>query len=244
MLNSLFILRVLFVCLFFVAPTGTITMMLPGRGRRRAFAHYCARLAFRLAGTPITVAGVANLPKKCVVVSNHASNLDGAVLLAALPPRFTFVIKRAILSCRICALFLHRIGAEFVSRFKPATAAVEARRLIRIAQNGDSLGLFPENPRDAKSGLRKFRLGAFAIAGHAGVPVVPVIIQGTGEILPCPSLRPRRRPISVRVGEPIWPDGATPADARALADRAWEYMANCVGLESSATVGTNVKERS
>jgi 1-acyl-sn-glycerol-3-phosphate acyltransferase len=244
MRNWLFIPRVFFVCLVFVVPTGTMTMMLPGRGRRRAFAHHCARLAFRLAGTPVTVTGVANLPKKCIIVSNHASNLDGAVLLAALPPRFTFVIKRAVLSCWICGLFLHRIGAEFVSRFKPSTAAVEARKLIRIAQSGDSLGLFPENPREARSKLRKFRLGAFVIAGHAGVPIVPVIIQGTDEILPWPSLRPRRRPIDVRVGKPIWPDGATQADARALADRAWEYMANCVGLECSDPVGTIVKERS
>lgn len=94
------------------------TLILPGVYRRRAAARACARVFLWVAGMPLTVRGMERLaPGQCVVVANHASYLDGLVFTAALPARFSFVIKREMSAVPLAGLFLRRIGSEFVERF-------------------------------------------------------------------------------------------------------------------------------
>ena len=72
-----------------------VTAVLPGLGRRRAVARVAARAFLWLAGMPLEMKFAERLPAgQCVLVSNHASYLDGVVFTAALPPRFGYVIKR------------------------------------------------------------------------------------------------------------------------------------------------------
>ena len=75
-----------------------------------------ARLALRLAGMRLRVGGLEALPLPSVVVANHVSYLDGVVLHALLPVRFSFVIKREMSSVPLAGLLLRRLGAEFVER--------------------------------------------------------------------------------------------------------------------------------
>src|SRR3954467_3400366 len=72
-----------------------ILVMLPiGLPARRHVAHLTARLFFVLCGVPVVLHHPERLPAHaCVVVANHASYLDGVVMKAALPARFSFVIK-------------------------------------------------------------------------------------------------------------------------------------------------------
>ena len=70
-------------------------LVLPGGRRRAVLPRADARAFSSLAGMPLTVRCPERLPAgQCVVVSNHASYLDGVVFTAALPPQFAFVIKR------------------------------------------------------------------------------------------------------------------------------------------------------
>src|SRR4051794_13085182 len=72
-----------------------ILVMLPiGLAARRHVAHFTARLFFVLCGVTVVLHNRERLPAgACVVVANHASYLDGVVMKAALPARFSFVIK-------------------------------------------------------------------------------------------------------------------------------------------------------
>jgi 1-acyl-sn-glycerol-3-phosphate acyltransferase len=74
-----------------------------------------------LTGTPFTVSGLEQVPrgKPCVLVVNHASYLDGLVLMAVLPGPFGFVAKRELLERFILRVYLQRLGTEFVERFPP-----------------------------------------------------------------------------------------------------------------------------
>jgi len=156
------------------------TLMLPGVHRRRAAARTAARTFLWVAGMPLTVKSLERLPQgQCVVVSNHASYIDGVVFTAALPPRFGFVIKREMNSVPLAGLLLRRLGSEFVERFNRQRGASDARRVLRNAASGTSLVFFPEGTFTRTPGLLKFHSGAFLTAVRAGCPVVPATVKGT-----------------------------------------------------------------
>lgn len=194
--------------LFLVLGTSAlILVLLPfGIGARRHVAHLAARLFFALAGLRLRFIDEQNLPAgPCVVVANHASYLDGVVLKAALPARFSFVIKKEITRVPVAGLLLRRIGSEFVDRFNRHAGGMDARRLIKAADAGQALAFFPEGTFLAQPGLGKFHTGAFAIAARAALPIVPVALRGTRHILPSGRFLPRPGRVDVHVLPPLGP---------------------------------------
>jgi 1-acyl-sn-glycerol-3-phosphate acyltransferase len=196
------------------------TLVLPGVYRRRAAARAVARAFLWLAGMPLRVRGLDRLAAgQCIVVSNHASYLDGLVFTAALPARFSFVIKREMSAVPLVGLFLRRIGAEFVERFDRHRGAADARRVLRNAASGHSLVFFPEGTFTRAPGLLKFHTGAFATATRAACPVIPAVVRGTRAALPPSGGLPRPGRIEIDILPPIEPQPGEPASA-ALRDRA------------------------
>jgi 1-acyl-sn-glycerol-3-phosphate acyltransferase len=199
-----------------------LLLLVPGIQRRRAVARAMSRTFFFLAGMRLTVAGAEHLPEgQCVVVSNHASYLDGVVFTAALPARFAFVIKREMSGVPLAGLLLRRLGSHFVERFNRNRGAADARRVLRDAINGNSLAFFPEGTFTRTPGLLKFHTGAFTTAIRAGCPIVPATVRGTRVALSPNGGLPRPGRIEVRILAPITPEAAAAEDgALELRDRA------------------------
>jgi len=176
-------------------------VLLPlGINTRRHMAHLAAQAFFWLVGMPVRVLDAGHLPAgPCVVVANHASYLDGVVLKAALPARFSFVIKKEVSRVPLAGSVLRRIGSEFVDRFNRHAGGMDARRLFKAAETGQALAFFPEGTFLAQPGLGKFHTGAFAIAARAELPIVPIAIRGTRRILPSGRFLPRWGRIYVQV---------------------------------------------
>lgn len=197
-------IRTALVVTFTALPAIVIVVALPRERLRRHFARWAAYWTLRFAGIRITVQGLQHFPSDaCVVVANHASYLDGVVLMAALPPRFTFLIKAEVNRLPLVGLLLRRLGMEFVSRASQSAASSSATRLIRAARRGKAIGVFPEGTFLREPGLRAFHLGAFAAASYARLPVVPTIIHGTRSILPAHSWLIRPKPVCVQLTGPI-----------------------------------------
>ena len=185
-----------------MALSAVALVLIPGLtlNARRTIAHKVARGFFYVAGIPMHLTGVQQLPDgPCVVVANHASYVDGIVLKALLPARFCFVIKKEVVKVPLVGLLLKRIGSEFVDRFNRNAGAVDARRLMKAADSGQAPAFFPEGTFTGQPGLGKFHAGAFAIAARAGLPVVPLAIVGTRNVLPSGSVLPRPGRIEVRL---------------------------------------------
>lgn len=199
--------------------------------------HLGACLLARLIGVSIEVHGREVLMRQvaCVVAANHASYVDGLVMVAASPRPFAFVAKRELSAHPIAGPFLRGLGAVFVERFDLQESVAAARDLGERACAGASLFFFPEGTFVRRAGLREFRLGAFVAAAESGLAVVPVALRGTRELLPDESWMPRRATVVVRIGQPVAPDGKGWAGAVMLRDavRA-EILANCG--ESDITV--------
>ena len=179
-------------------------LLMPTLNLRRGTARIAARSFFFLAGMPVIRVGRRNLPAgQCIVVANHASYLDGVVMTAALPARFSFVVKREMNTVPLAGLLLRRIGTEFVDRFNRHKGGTDARRVLRTAASGHSLVFFPEGTFTPEVGLGKFHTGAFAIAARANCPVVPTVIRGTRRNMPATRVFPRPGAIDVRFGPGI-----------------------------------------
>jgi 1-acyl-sn-glycerol-3-phosphate acyltransferase len=186
--------------------TWLLTLLMPHPAAAWALGGIASRMLFRLTGTPFTVRGLEHLPDTpCVLVSNHASYLDGVILVAALPRPFVFVAKRELQDQFIARHFLQRLGALFVERSDLQRSVADAGRLAEAVQLGRSLAVFPEGTFSARPGLLPFHLGAFLAAARAGVPVVPVAIRGNRELLPDGRWWPRRGSLQVDVCAPTPP---------------------------------------
>lgn len=197
------------------------TLIVPGLDRRRRWVTACARAPFPLAGIRVAVNGLDNIPVGgSVVVANHASYLDGVLLQAYLPPRFSYVIKGEMKNAPVIGFLLRRIGSKFVERFDASGSARDARNLLKAAHEGESLAFFPEGTFVAEPGLGRFRRGAFAAAISAGVPLVPVAITGSRHVFRAETMLPRHGHLRIDILEAVQPTDPAYADHRALAESA------------------------
>lgn len=184
----------------------------PTAAIRRETARFGVRLLLGSIGVPLRVRGTEHLPlTPSLVISNHASYLDGLVLTAALPRRYTFLVQDGAADWPLAGLTLKRLGAEFVDRGNARSAAALTRMLIRRLGEGESFVIFPEGTFKAAPGLLPFKNGAFMIAARANVPVVPTGIRGTRRLYGGGRKLPLWSCVEVELQAPLRPDGTVHA---------------------------------
>lgn len=203
-----------------VIPALLFLVVIPGRLPRRRVTRWFARLFFRSIGSPIQVEDGAALPEgPCVVVANHSSYLDGIILTAALPARFTFVIKQEMARFPFAGYLLRRIGSEFVNREDSGQRRQVTRRLFKAAESGDALAFFAEGTFDRRPGLRRFQPGAFRTAWRGRLPIAPVVIVGARAKLPAQVWLPAPGALSIFIGSAIEADDHDSARSLMMASR-------------------------
>jgi 1-acyl-sn-glycerol-3-phosphate acyltransferase len=219
-LRTLYSMCALAVFFVLLAIASVAALVVPRLGWRRSLTHRLARVALAILGLRVTSTGLGNLPEgSCVVAANHSSYLDGVVLTAMLPPRFSFVIKREAADMPIVGLLLRRIGSEFVDRNDHGGRQRGARRVIKRAEQGHSLVFFPEGTFDEQVGLKRFHAGAFIAAVRGAMPIVPTIIHGARRAMPSRALLVRPGRIQVEFLAPLPADGEKPDALREVARR-------------------------
>jgi 1-acyl-sn-glycerol-3-phosphate acyltransferase len=200
-----------------------------------------ARLILRLTGIALTVRGLEHLPSTpCVLVANHASYLDGMVLLAALPTPISFVAKREFLDQPVARIYLRGLGVQFVERFEFRQSVDEPGRLADAVKTGTSTGFFPEGTFKRMPGLGPFHLGAFATAVAANVGVLPVAIRGTRTLLRDGQWLPRRGVVTITMDSLILPPESAPdafAAAVALRESARAHILEHCGEPDAGVSG-------
>lgn len=213
---------------YLIAPWFWIGIMASPSARLRwSMARVGIRLLRRLTFVRLVVTGREHLPPAghpFVLVANHQSYLDGLALAEAVGRPIGFVAKSELLARPIVAAFMRRMGANFVDRFDPRAGSAESARLTEMLTRGETLAFFPEGTFREQPGLLPFRMGAFAAAAQAGVPLVPVALRGTRELMPGDRFSPRPGHAEVLIGPPIRPEGEDWEAAIALRDRARAWI--------------------
>lgn len=193
----------------------------PGLPRRRHLTAVASRAAFVLSGIKVDLVGTENIPEgNAVVVANHASYVDGPLLRGYLPEHFSFVIKGEMRDIPVVHFLLRRSGARFVERFSASGSARDARQIVKAAKGGQSLAFFPEGTFLAETGVGRFRPGAFSAAIMGDMPVVPVAISGTRDMMPAGRILPRPSRLTIEYLPAIPIDDPAFADNRQLAEKA------------------------
>ncbi len=206
---------------------------------RRFLGRMGVRIGLLSIGNPFRVKGLENLPKGiCVAVSNHASYIDGVVLTAALPAKFTFVVQDGAANWPYVGWVIRRMGVSFVNRRSAREGAAQTRNLIRRVGQGESLAIFAEGTFVAEPGLLAFKKGAFVIAARGGAQLVPVCIRGTRRFFGANSRLPRWSPIEIEICKPV-PASEDPA---LLSHRARQAIARIYDEPDLASAVTEPQE--
>ena len=200
-------------------------LLVPGADRRARWLANITNAMFVISRIPVDINGYDNLPEAdCVVVSNHASDIDGFLIKGFLPARFSFVIKGEMRNIPVVHFLLRRAGSRFVDRNTSTASSRDARQMVKAAKSGQSLAIFPEGTFQREPGLMRLRAGAFVAAVRGEMPIVPVVITGTRHILPANRYLPRYGRIQVNILAPIYPNDECYATPRDLSKRVRERL--------------------
>jgi len=212
--------------------------------RRGYFAHGCARawsrLILKTTGVRVAVEGLDRITPGTtyVFVSNHQSIYDTPVIFASLPYQLRIIAKESLARFPVLGWHLKRGGHLFVDRRHPDRAGI-LRRWRALVSEGLSLIIYAEGTRSANGHVARFKAGSFLLAIEAGLPIVPVAVIGTRQVMPKGRLRTEPAEVTLVVHDPIPPPAlASPSvrDAKALADRAHEIVAAAVERRQFAAV--------
>jgi 1-acyl-sn-glycerol-3-phosphate acyltransferase len=148
-----------------------------------------------------------------VFVMNHQSMLDIACAFTSIPVNLRFVAKEVLKYVPFLGWYMILTGMIFVNR---SSARKGVRSLARAADRiraGSSILVFPEGTRSKDGRLLPFKSGPFVLALQAGVPIVPVAIEGSGRVLPSGKFRVEAGEVRLKIGAPI-PTTGRPRTAR------------------------------
>lgn len=179
------------------------------------------------------VEGRDNVDFSCphVFVANHSSMIDICALFIAIPVPLRFVLKSELGNVPFLGWYTRAMDMVLIERGGARKIVNQLQRATDLLRNGHSLAAFPEGTRSTDGTLRRFRSGVFKVAIAAGVPVVPVTLRGTGQVMPPGGFRIRPGRIRVRFGKPIDTAGLDRSHAQRLAEQTREAIARDAGSE-------------
>lgn len=165
-----------------------------------------SRWLLRASGCSVTVEGLDNISpdRPQIFVSNHVSHVDVIALAANIPKRFRFVAKKELGRIPLFGTAWKAAGHISVDRSDRASAVASLDAAGRVIRRDKScVVIFPEGTRSTLPEMLPFKKGAFMLALHTGIEIIPAAVVGTRAILPKGAWRLRAGPVIVRFGAPI-----------------------------------------
>ncbi|MEH1030463.1 MULTISPECIES: lysophospholipid acyltransferase family protein [Micromonospora] len=195
--------------------------------------------ALRLGWQP-QVHGREHLPRHsgAILAGNHLSVADELFLVTAAPRHVTFWAKSEYFTGRGPSGWLNRrivdgMGAIPVERGGGRAALSALDAAVPVLRAGGLVAIYPEGTRSPDGRLYRGRTGMTRLARDAEVPIIPVGVLGTAEVLPVDARLPRRHPITLRFGPPIQVAGRIhgPRDIRTVTDEVMAAIQQLTGQE-------------
>lgn len=149
------------------------------------WATFGARWWLKLSGVTVRVRGLEQLDpdQAYVFVSNHRSYLDTATLFVYLNRRIGLLAKKELLKVPILGFGMGFVNVMAIDRTNRERAIQTADAAVKRIQSGVSFGVFVEGTRALPGELLSFKKGAFYMAMQAQVPVVPIAIKHSDELM-------------------------------------------------------------
>ncbi len=197
-----------------------------GRWQHR-IARLWASTVLRICLSPVQVLGAENLisVQAAVYAVNHLSYMDTPVVFSKLPFQFRILARHDLFSIPFIGWYLRRSCQIPVDSSHVRASVSSLNRGVQVLKQGMPLVIFPEGGRSNDGRLHEFLSGVAFLAIRAQVPVVPMALVGTYELMPMHVYHLRPRPLFLVVGEPIATEEYTTKTSEALMRRIYDEIA-------------------
>lgn len=177
---------------------------------------------------PVKVEGRELLERKqsYIFVANHQGSYDIFLVYGFLGRSFRWMMKKSLRNIPLIGKACESAGHIFVDKSGPKAIYRTCQQGRQVLKNGVSLMVFPEGARSFTGHMGKFRRGAFQMADELQLPVVPVTIDGSFDVLP------RQKgisfvtwhPLRLVIHAPIFPQGQSPEELQRILEQSFDAI--------------------
>ncbi|ABS34097.1 lysophospholipid acyltransferase family protein [Clostridium botulinum] len=158
-------------------------------------------------GIKINKKGLENVPDgPCLFVGNHQGLLDVPVIVSSLDRYVGFVAKKEMLKLKILTYWMKEMKCVFMDRQNVRAAVKTINEGVENLKNGYSMLIFPEGTRSRGENLGEFKKGSMKLGIKAGVPIVPIAIDGTYNVLEANGKKIKAADVDLIICPPIYPN--------------------------------------
>jgi 1-acyl-sn-glycerol-3-phosphate acyltransferase len=204
--------------------------------QQHALAHFWAKMMLGIALSPVELVNPQNLlTGGAVFASNHLSYMDTPALFGTLPFQFRILANHYLFRYPFVGWHLTRSGQVPIDQSSLRSQVAGLMRGVATLKSGMPILIFPDGSRSSDGHVRQFMAGAAFMAIKAQVPLVPLALVGTYELLPMHTYSLAPRPLMLVACEPIPTIGMTSRDADALTAKTLEAISAAYYARSPLT---------
>ena len=192
---------------------------------------YWGRILAAVNGVKVEVKGLENVEpgKPYIFAANHQSMFDIFSMQGFFDSDFRWLAKKELFRIPLFGRAMHLAGYISIDRSHGREALKSLKEAAQRIAAGTSVILFPEGTRSLDGKLHDFKSGGMVLAIKSGVPVVPVGISGTYEILPKGKLLAKPGQVTIRVGQPVETKDFSASQKHELATMIQHEVARLIG---------------
>ncbi|WP_157887546.1 1-acyl-sn-glycerol-3-phosphate acyltransferase [Frondihabitans sp. PAMC 28766] len=157
-----------------------------------------------------TITGMSNIPTRggVILAGNHIHFIDSVLIPGVVPRKMAYLVGASYMNSksakgRLLGWFLRNVGQLAIDRTGGSASRASLETGLAVLDHGRVVGIYPEGSRSRDGKLHRGRTGVARLVLASGVPVVPMSIQGSDQVLPRGARFPRRARITITFGEPL-----------------------------------------
>lgn len=203
-------------------PAIALGMLVPGQNRKGKIFRWVtksySRILLPVFGVTVETRGLSRVGRDnaYVFMSNHVSHVDSLALAVSIPHPLHWVFKKELSKIPVFGWVLLSLGQIMVDRRNAMQSRTALSSAVSALSGNNSVLIYVEGTRSKDGKLQPLKKGGFYIAIRSGLPIVPVRISGSHDVVPPGSLRIRPGRVVVELFDPIPTAGKTEADVPEL----------------------------
>lgn len=174
-----------------------------------------------LSGSKVIVTGEEHVPTQggVVFISNHQGNFDIPILLGYIDKPKAFIAKKELKKLPLISSWMYYMNCVFIDRSNARAGLKAIQEGVAFLKQGYSQIIFPEGTRSGGENLGEFKPGSFKLATKAGVPIVPVTIKGSYNIMEANGGLIKPAVVKMYISEPIPTKGLSKEETEQLPEK-------------------------
>jgi len=190
------------------------------------YARLWGKVALHANRVKVLVEGIEHLKEKgpYIFMSNHQGSYDIFALLGHLPFQFKWLAKKELFSIPFLGWTMAAAGYISIDREGTRETIKAMNKAAQKIREGMSVVIFPEGSRSSDGSIQPFKKGGFTLAIKSKVPIVPIAITGSRQIMPKDRLTATSGKIRIRIDHPIETQHCSLKDRKSLMEKVRETI--------------------